>query len=266
MLRQRVAFFVTVKGEPADPFPCKVNPTTVTVEELLLRIRDKEEKDKELQIILKLYLDAKINEITVDVGFSTKGFSSFSMVDVEARVGTQQIDRMRLKVVDCDSGERQEALKILLEVLKFARGSMGNSSEACMIRFAGLFFMMACALFPDLDLVPEKSITGRWGTDQVNYLIEPRNAMDASMVGVVEANKGTTFVSGFPLNVALLGVTLFNRMKLDCRHNGKPVVADASKWEFVECKMKAAAAIGNDHRLVVKGEIPPVTVNYKDDK
>lgn len=126
--------------------------------------KDKEENDKELQIILKLYLDAKINKIAVNVGFSTKGFSSFIMADVEARVGTQQFDPMRLKKVDCDSGERQEALKIFLEVLMFARGSIGDSSDACITKFAGLFFMMACALFPDLNLVPEKSITGRWGT------------------------------------------------------------------------------------------------------
>lgn len=296
-----MTFNVIVKDVSPKSIPWKVNPSTITLERLLSHIqvsfpnlnRDRRDiviehtesaffpqggvanlsTDAGLQENLKAYVIAGLDTIAVHVVFRRKGFSHFSMLDITARVGKGHFDEMELGTIDCSEGIYLEALQKLWISIGLARDSIGANSEACMTRYSGGFFMAAVTLYPELHLVPEKPISGSWGSGPVDYLVETRDALELSMVGVVEAKKQSTFKTGFPQNVAQLEATLTMRMEHDCRRNGKSmdllshgIVTDANRWEFIECRMVAANAKCINQQLVVRRSSLEITIDYSDDR
>ncbi|KAG0066013.1 hypothetical protein BGZ90_001574, partial [Linnemannia elongata] len=292
---------IVVKDESPKLIPWKINPTTVTLEQLrshlqvalptlhrerrIIAIEHTEcpsfpnagvvypSDDVELQEILKTYVRAKLDTLVVYVVFVQKPFSSFTLPDIKARLGTEDFPPMEMGQIVCDNGRHLEALEKLLVAVGLARDSLPVLNEASTTRLSGPFFMAAVTLFPDLHLVPEKFISGTWGTGRVDYLVESKNALELSMVGVAEAKKPLTFAVGFPQNVAQMEATLTVRAEHDCRTNGQPtdlfaygIVTDANRWEFIECRMEGANARGINHRLVVRKSILPITIDYTDDE
>ncbi|KAG0028113.1 hypothetical protein BGZ82_008617, partial [Podila clonocystis] len=296
-----VLFKINIKDESLEPLQWRVNPSTVTLAQLqssieiaLPNLHHERQKiaiehiecssfpkggivypssDNQLQEIFKTYVRAGLVTMTVHVGFLRKGFSLFSVSDIAARLGTNKFEEMEVGRVDCSHGRHLEALEKLWITIGLARDSIGAWSEASTTRFSGSFFMAATTIFPNLHLIPEKPITGSWGNGPVDYLIETKNALEVSMVGVAEAKKQSTFKAGHAQNIAQLEATLTSRMDHDCRCNGKSmdlfsygIVTDANRWEFIECRMDAASINGLNRGIVVRKTKLEITIDYNDDE
>ncbi|KAG0197232.1 hypothetical protein BGX28_009258 [Mortierella sp. GBA30] len=153
--------------------------------------------DAKLRTILKMYIQGGLSDMNLYLEFPQKGFSSFSLDDVKTRLRVMHFGVFHVERVPCNTGERKEVLDRLYVALELARDTIGEIlNEGCATRFIGPFLMAAVTLFPDLQLTPERGISGRWGTGSVDYMIESRNAPESNMLGVVEAKQGKTYDDG----------------------------------------------------------------------
>ncbi|KAG0226344.1 hypothetical protein BGW42_003751 [Actinomortierella wolfii] len=197
--------------------------------------------DRDLQELLEIYVQAKLDTLSIRVEFIRKGFSKFEMSDIVARLGSDKFDRMELGRFDCSHGEARKVLEKLWMSLEL--------------------------------LVPEKTIAGSWGNGRVDYSIESRGHLEVTIVGVAEAKTHSTFGFGLPQLLAGLEATLSNRVGLDCRSNGEltdlesfGLLTDGIQWEFIGFRMKMSGASGNksgiNPEFVVRRETVPIRIDY----
>ncbi|KAG0332933.1 hypothetical protein BG005_005298, partial [Podila minutissima] len=158
-----------------------------------------------------------------------------------------------------------------MAAIRLARRAIEFTNEACARTYINPYFMAAIALTPELQLTPEKYISGRWGSGAVDYGIEWRNATGMYVVGITEAKTKKTLSSGFPQNVMQLDAALTTRDAWDPRSNSEPsvcygIVTDAKYWEFIECRMVPmdATAIIRGPPIVRKAKLP-IIVDYNKD-
>lgn len=199
---------------------------------------DPMDNDRMLQTLLHKYALATIRVITIHIDFITKGFSQFSLSDIEARLDATTFEMYPLRTTFNVTGEYTRVLKILLSRVDMARNTIQGSNEACMTQFAGPFLMAANLLYPDLCVVPEQNVVGGWGHGPVDYMVMTRNAPETRHVGVMKVQKLDAFKQGFPQIVAQLEATVFQRLVNDSQPQGDAysfgIVTDSRNWQFVE--------------------------------
>jgi len=290
---------VSVKGKNPEPWEWDVNPSTATLEDFRQHIyakcciREEERRgiviehakstlfpdgavdrrlgDGKLRAILRMYVGAGLRHIDVHLEFLPKGFSKFSLDEVHERLCTKVFEPFELGSIPCNTDERMEVLEEMKRAINLARRAHLFKNEACVTRFVGPYIQAAVALNHELCLTPEKEITGRWGSGDLDYGIESRYATDY-VIGAVEVKKEDTFIGAFQQNVIQLDAVLTTRDTRSSRNEPKPlisygIITDARRWEFLECRLEPMEAtdIIQGPPIIRRTELP-VIVNYdKDD-
>lgn len=291
-------FVVSVKGKNPEPWEWEVSPSTASLEDFRQHIYvkccipdeerrgiviehsksllfrdggvDRPLSDGKLRAVLKMYIRAGLRHIDVHLEFLPKGLSKFSLTEVHERLCTDDFKPFELRTKPCDTEERKAVLEEMKGAINLARRAHLFLNEACVTRFVAPYLQGAIALNQELCLTPEKEITGRWGSGDLDYGIVSRYATDY-VVGAVEVKKEDTFESAFQQNVMQLDAALTSRDSRYSRNEPKPlicygIITDAKRWEFLECCLEPMEA--NDiiqGPPIIRRTALPVIVNYDKD-
>ncbi|KAF9272818.1 hypothetical protein BGZ74_005060, partial [Mortierella antarctica] len=289
-------FLVSVKGKNPEPWEWEVSPSTATLEDFRQHIYakccipdderrgivivhahsglfnnggvDKPLGDGKLRAILKMYARAGLRRIDVHLEFLPKGFAKFSLAEVHERLCTDDFKPFELGKTPCNTEERKAVLEDMKGAINLARRAHLLTNEACVTRYVGPYLQAAVALNPELCLTPEREVTGRWGSGDLDYGIESRYASELYVVGAAEVKKEDTFKYAFQQNAMQLDAALTTRDTRYSRNKPKPlisygIITDARRWAFLECRLEPMEAtdIIQGPPIIRKAKLP-VTVDY----
>ncbi|KAG0010902.1 hypothetical protein BGZ81_002492, partial [Podila clonocystis] len=291
-----ISFKVKIEGDLPQTFEWRTIPSEASLADLCDQIRvkcgitdkerrsitirhresfsqgpiDEDVEELRLRSILKLYVLEGLRDLVVRVAFPQIGFSKFtSLDDIRPRLGINKFEDFPVYSTPCDTDDHRAVLQELKGAINLARRSIPFANEACHTRYIGPFFMAAVALFPELCLIPEREISGRWGKGPLDYAIELKNEAGFYVLGVAEAKQTSTLKSGFPQNVIQLDAALTGCDQRGPRSQSRPlvsygIVTDAIKWEFVQCQLAPMNAAGTyQPPPVIRRSRPLVEVDYE---